>query len=544
MKNAYPELLSSMNYISRVCLAEEERFAMTLSSGLKYFEQAVKEAESRGGRTIPGDLLFRLYDTFGFPLDLSQELAKEKGLEIDEPGFHSELEKQKDRARQSWKGEEKRKEHEIAEPLRGLFVKSRAYDTDRIAETTVMALARAGNSLDALEEGEEGEVILAETPFYAEAGGAVGESGWLNGNGLHASVEKAHYLTPSVVAHKVKVVTGRIVPGMTVEARVDAVKRASTSRNHTATHLLHAALRDILGGHVRQAGSLVSPTRLRFDFNHFSALSKPEIRRIEQMVNDRIMDDLPVTTRVTSIEEGLKEGAMAIFEEKYGEKVRVVTVEGFSKELCGGIHVKATGEIGLFKILSESSVAAGMRRIEAVSGQAALDFAWEIEDEVEDMEKEIGVGRRELKARIVKMRDDLQAAEKETAKLRRKLAEGAVVNGEDKTVEVAGIPLVVRRVQGLNMNELRDMADAMKTKIKSGAVVLGEVEEGKVFVVVSVTRDMTAKLKANDLIKEISPIIDGGGGGRPDFAQAGGKKLEELDHLLETIPRLIEKIVK
>jgi len=543
MKDAYPELLASMNYISRVCQSEEERFALALSSGLRYFEQSIMETESDGGRRIPGNLLFKLYDTFGFPLDLSRELAMEKGFDVDEPGFLKELEKQKERARRSWKGEEKRKELQVAESIRGLAVKASFYDRDEIAETRVEALVKDGLNVEMLKEGEEGELILSETPFYAEAGGAVGESGWLKGEGFFGIVEKAYYMTPAVIAQKIKVVRGEIRTGQSVEARVDRDKRESQARNHTATHLLHAALRQVLGDHVRQAGSFVSPSRFRFDFNHFAALTKTEIRRIEELVNEKIMSDLTVTVRITSLEEGLKEGAMAIFEEKYGEQVRLVSVGGFSKELCGGIHVRSSGEIGFFKIISESGIAAGMRRIEAVTGKNALEYFWDFEQTVEGLEKELGSGRHDLAAKVVRLKDQAQLLEKEAGQLRRKLAEGAT-SDKGKSFDIAGIPVLVRRVEGLDMAELRDLADTLKARMKSGVVVLGQADDGKVMVVVSVTKDLTSRLQANLLINQISPVIDGGGGGRPDFAQAGGKKSEELDRLLESVPALIEKIVK
>ncbi len=371
MKEAYPELLGSVEYISKVCLAEEERFAHTLSSGLRSFDQVVRETRDEGGAVLPGDKVFKLYDTFGFPLDLSQELAREKALSVDEPGFARELEEQKRRARLSWKGEAKRREKQIYEEFKALKVRSCVHEMPEVPDVRVIGLVRDGRRVDVLRAGETGEAILDETPFYAEAGGQVGDTGTLKGATVSAIVENVSFATPELIVHGVKVISGELRESDRVDAVPDLVRRQAISNNHTATHLLHAALRQVLGDHVKQAGSLVSPERLRFDFTHFAAMTREEIRRVEEIVNARIREDIALTTRVTSLDEGLREGAMAIFEEKYGESVRVVGIGDFSKELCGGVHVRATGQIGLFKIVSEMSVAAGMRRIEAVTGEAA-----------------------------------------------------------------------------------------------------------------------------------------------------------------------------
>ena len=352
MKDAYPELLGSAEYISKVCLAEEERFAHTLSSGLRFFDQAVDETRAAGASVISGDKAFKLYDTFGFPLDLSQELARERSLAVDEAGFAKEIEEQKQRARLSWKGEAKRREKQVYEAFRGLKVKACVHEMTEMPEVRVIGLLKDGRRVESLRAGDAGEVILEETPFYAEAGGQVGDTGTLQGAGAAAVVENVFFATPEIIAHAVKVLSGELKEGDRVDARPDLIRRQAISNNHTATHLLHAALRQVLGDHVKQAGSLVSPERLRFDFTHFAALSPEEIRRVEEIVNDRIRADIALETRVTSLEEGMREGAMAIFEEKYGETVRMVTVGDFSRELCGGVHLASTGRIGLFKIVS------------------------------------------------------------------------------------------------------------------------------------------------------------------------------------------------
>jgi alanyl-tRNA synthetase len=548
MKDAYPELLGSIEYISKVCLSEEERFSFTLSSGLRYFDQVVRETREQGGTVLPGDRVFKLYDTFGFPLDLSQELAREKAMSVDESGFGRELEEQRQKARLSWKGEAKRKEKQAYEEFKDLKVRSRVHDSGELTDVRVSGLLKDCRRAEVLREGETGEVILEETPFYAEAGGQVGDTGTLKGARFSALVENAFYITPEIVAHGVKVISGEVREGDRVDAAANLVRRQAISNNHTATHLLHAALRQVLGDHVKQAGSLVSPARLRFDFTHFAALTREEVRRIEEIVNEKIRADIPLRTRVTSLDEGIREGAMAIFEEKYGESVRVVGIGDFSKELCGGVHVHATGEIGLFKILSEASVASGMRRIEAVTGEGAYRYIQEIEDLVSGLEKSLGVSRKDLPARFDKLQAGAEELEKEVRALRKKMLAGTIdakSSADAKTTvmkSIKGINVHVQRVDGLTIAELRDMADSLKQRMGSGVVVLGAAGLDKAFVVASVTKDLAGRVRANALIKEIAPVIGGGGGGRPDFAQSGGSNVADLDKALGLVPGLVERL--
>jgi alanyl-tRNA synthetase len=542
MKDAYPELLAAIPTVSKVCLSEEERFAFTLSSGLRYFDHAVHETRAEGGTILSGARLFKLYDTFGFPVDLSEELAREKGLAVDGEGFVRELEEQRQRARLTWKGEARQREKMAHEEMKDLKVVSRVHETSRVESAVVLALLKEDRRVDSLEAGEEGDVVLNETPFYAEAGGQVGDTGVLKKTGFSALVENTYYLTPELVAHRVKVLSGSLGLGDAVEAEADVRRRQSVSSNHTATHLLHAALRQVLGDHVRQAGSLVSPTRLRFDFTHFAPLSEAELGRVESLVNERIREDLPVDTRVTSLEEGLREGATAIFEEKYGERVRVIGIGGFSKELCGGVHVSSTGRIGLFKIVSEAGIAAGMRRIEAVTGEEAFRYVKDLEALLSEVERSLGASRHEVMAKIEKTKAAIEALEKENRGLRRKLAAGPDAAQEVRTLTVAGMPVLIRKVEGLEMPELRDMADALKQKMGSGIVVLGEAAGDKALLVVSVSKDLTGKFRAGALIKAAAPLIGGGGGGRADFAQAGGSRPEDLDKVLAEVPGLIEKL--
>jgi alanyl-tRNA synthetase len=550
MAGAYPELLASTEYVSKICLAEEERFAHTLASGLRFFDQFVRETTDAGARTLAGDKVFKLYDTFGFPLDLSQDLARERGLDVDEAGFGRELEGQKQKARASWKGDVKQREKAAYDGLKNLKTQSFAHSAVELGETTVLAVLKEGGVVNALGPGGGGEVVLDRTPFYAEAGGQVGDAGTLKGAAFSAVVENAYYLTPEIVGHKVRVLAGEIKAGDVAEATVDVARRRAISNNHTATHLLHAALRQVLGDHVRQAGSLVSPTRLRFDFTHFSHLDGEEIARVEALVNERIRENLPVETRVTSLEEGIREGAMAIFEEKYGERVRLVGIGDISKELCGGVHVRSTGEIGLFKILSEASISSGMRRIEAVTGEEALRYLRELEDEIAGLEKSLRVSRRDLPAAVEKLVARVDELEKSIRELRKKMITGV---GGIASSEGVGIPAVVRKIKGvavhvqrmdgLTMAELREFADTLRQRLASGVVFLGAVEGGKALLVASVSKDLTSRLGAGALIKEAAPVVGGGGGGRPDFAQAGGNRPGELDRLLEMVPAMVEKLL-
>ena len=549
MKEAYPELLGSVEYISKVCLAEEERFAHTLSSGLRFFDQVVRETRDGGSAVLPGDKVFRLYDTFGFPLDLSQELARERSLSVDEAGFASELEEKKQRARLSWKGEAKRREKDVYGGFKDLKVRSCVHEMAEMADVRVTGLVKDGRRAEVLRAGETGEVVLDETPFYAEAGGQVGDTGSLKGASVSALVENVSFATPDLIVHGVKVLSGELREGDRVDAAPDLARRQAISNNHTATHLLHAALRQVLGDHVKQAGSLVSPERLRFDFTHFAAMTREEVRRAEEIVNARVREDIALKTRVTSLDEGLREGAMAIFEEKYGESVRIVGIGDFSKELCGGVHVRATGQIGLFKIVSEMSVAAGMRRIEAVTGEAATRYVRELEDALSGVERSLGVGRKDLPARLEKLQARLDELEREVKELRKKMIAGAggVASGERAGApavvdKIKGVSLHVQRIDGLTMAELRDAADSLKSKMKSGLVVLGGVTAGKAFIVASVTKDLTGRIQAGALIKELAPVIGGGGGGRPDFAQSGGPGTGELEKALELVPGLMERL--
>lgn len=543
MKDAYPELIPSANYISKVCQSEENRFSLTLSSGLRTFNQYIKEAKKAGKKVLPGDKAFKLYDTYGFPLDLSKELAEEQNLNVEEKDFHRELEKQRVRARQSWEGEDKQKGKKIYEKFKGLSVEYVGYELEKVPEAKVTALLKKNQIVQELQGGDVGEILLDKTPFYAEAGGQTGDEGILKNPHFAAVVENAFYPTPDLISHKVNVISGRVRVDDKVEADIDVLKRKKISNNHTATHLLHASLRQILGDHVKQAGSLVESSRLRFDFTHFAPLSSSELEQIELLVNEKIREAIDVKTKVTTLEKGLEDGATAIFEEKYGEKVRMVSIGDFSKELCGGVHVHSTAQIGLFKIISESSIAAGMRRIEALTGEDALKHIQEAEELMSHVQMVLNTPKNELLNQIEKLKESVKEKDKEIKVMRQKMARQELKEKEEQVKKIKGISVLIQAVKGLNNTELRELADSLKQKIGSGVVVLGSVSGKNVFLVTAVTKDLTTRIKANEIIKEIASIVGGGGGGRPDFAQAGGTKPEQLEKVLEESYKIIEKML-
>jgi alanyl-tRNA synthetase len=541
MKDAYPELLSSLDFISKICHAEEERFAQTLSSGLRYFLHFVKEAKKSGLKTLTGEAAFKLYDTFGFPLDLSQELAQEEGVAVDEAGFRERLDKQRERARQSWKGDVQKEDRKIYEQISHSRVYFSGYEQERIPEARVLGIFKDGARTSELREGDEGEAVLDVTPFYAEAGGQVGDTGvWKNPH-CSVAVRDTFLPIPGIISHRVKILGGILKEGATVEAIVDGGRRRAVRANHTATHLLHASLRQVLGDHVKQAGSLVSPERLRFDFVHYQSLAEEEIRKVERLVNEKIRANIPVNITETTLEEGIKQGATAIFEEKYGEKVRMVDVGDFSKELCGGVHVPLTGEIGLFKVVEETSVAAGMRRIEAVSGETALEYVQGTESLIQEAVHSLNVSRKDVVAQIERLKELVKEKEHELRMERQKMLRGKIEHHAEEIKTVKGVSVLIKKIEGLDPAEARSLVDSLKQKITSGVIVLGSVREEKVFLVVGVTKDITARLSAVDVIKRVAPLVDGGGGGRPDFAQAGGTNAAGLDKALKECLAQIEQ---
>jgi alanyl-tRNA synthetase len=552
MGDAYPELRRNREMIEKTILAEENRFEAVLTEGLPRLEAEITKVLGTKSKTLPGAVAFQLYDTFGVPYDFIEDTAATQGVTVDEAAYKAAMEGQRDKARAG--SSFKTRAAEIAwAPASGTAQKLEqagdrfeGYTDTRVQGAPILALfSDDGVEVGRLGTGETGYVALARSPFYAEAGGQVSDSGRLHGAAGDATVDGLIKAPRWPRLHRVTVTLGHLDAGDLVTAEVDAEVRNATRRNHTATHLLHAALREVLGTHVKQAGSLVAPDRLRFDFVHFQHVTREEMDRIERIVNEQITRNTAVTTEVRSTQEAIAAGAMALFGEKYGDQVRVVSVPGFSLELCGGTHVAATGDIGFFVIVGESGVAAGTRRIEALTGAGAVAWAQHQRASLSSVMEALHVGDAQAVEAIEKLQAEGKKLAREVTQLKTKLAMGggAASDGGDDTTEVAGVKLARRRVSGLDKDALRGLADSLKAKIKSGVVVIASENDGKVQIVVSVTADLTAKVKAGQIVKEIAPIVGGGGGGRPDFAEAGGKQPEKIDEMLEVSGRVLAKLL-
>ncbi len=554
MGDAYPELRRNRAMIEKTILAEENRFEAVLTEGLPRLEAEIARALATPDRVLDGEAAFRLYDTFGVPYDFIEDTAATQDVRVDRSGFDAAMEAQRNKARaQSAFGASRKSEafaiEEAAGALEGAGDQFEGYTTTRVAGVPVLALFdEARRHVEMLSAGARGYVALARTPFYLEAGGQVSDSGRIFSEVTDASavVEGLVRIRPGLPrAHRVHVTSGTLRARDIVTAEVDAEVRNATRRNHTATHLLHAALRQVLGAHVKQAGSLVAPDRLRFDFVHFQPVSRDELDRIERIVNEQIYRNTPVTTEVRSTEEAIAAGAMALFGEKYGDRVRVVSVPGFSMELCGGTHVTATGDIGFCAVVSESGVAAGVRRIEAVTGAGAVAWAQRERATLARIVEALHVNEDQAVDAVVKLQAEVKRLTREASQLRTKLAMGGggTAQEADDTIDVGGVKLARRRVADLDKDGLRKLADTLKGRIKSGVVVLASAHDGKVQIVVAVTPDLTSRIKAGQIVKEIAPIVGGGGGGRPDFAEAGGRQPEKIDEMLRASEAVIGRLL-
>ncbi len=543
MKDAYPELQDSREYAATVVKHEEEKFSSTLSLGMSLFDEIAETVNRQGQKRLPGAELFKLYDTYGFPLDLAKEIAAERNLDVDEAGFHAELEKQRERARTSWKGGERTVRDVYRQAAaQGLATEFTGYSDIADVPGKVLAILQGDELKQALGEKEVGDIVLDRSPFYSEAGGQVGDKGMVENENTHAQVENVFTPISGLRLHRVAVRFGKLRVGDTVLSTVFPEERRSTARHHTATHLLHAALREVLGTHVKQAGSLVAPDRLRFDFTHYKPVTKDEIREIELLVNKRIQDNLPVQTELSDLDQAIQSGAMALFGEKYQQQVRVVSVPGFSLELCGGTHVSRTGDIGLFKIVSESSISAGVRRIEAVAGEVAVERYLDEDKLLADLSELLRTRPDGLTRTVEKILADLKEAQKQVEQLQLKLARNET-GAATQIREVKGVRVLSQRVENLDRNALRTLADQLKNKLESGVVVLGAPTDGKVSLVVMVTPDLTGRIRADQLIRKIAPLVGGGGGGRPDMAEAGGRDLSKLDEALEQTYRAVADLL-
>jgi alanyl-tRNA synthetase len=540
MGDAYPELKSAAGTVTEATRGEEERFIATLDQGLPILTDMVEKTHSAGRTVLAGADVFKLYDTYGFPLDLIGEACREQGLTMDEQGFDRAIEEQRNRARKTGGFEQETTRPGVAE-LAGRVGATKFVGYDRLeSDSVLLAILKGDRIVTEAAEGDEVEVVLDVTPFYAEGGGQVGDQGLLLGLEGRLDVKDTTRPAPTLILHKGTVSKGRIKQGEPLRVQVSGTTRQDAARNHTATHLVHAALRDLLGPHVKQYGSLVAPNRLRFDFAHFRPLSSRDIDEIETTVNAEIRNNEAVRTEVMSIQDAVANGALAFFGDKYGEQVRVVTVESFSKELCGGTHCRHTGEIGLFRIVSETGVAAGVRRIEAQTGSGALSMWRKLEAEVRELSDLLKVGQPELVSKTRKLMTQLKDKERELEELKLKMASGSSVASTVKTV--AGVAVHVQRADGMDMGGLRALADQIRDKMRSGVVALGSAtDDGKVALLVVVTKDLSGKIKAGDLIKVMAAEVGGTGGGRPEMAQAGGKDPAKLDRALEMVFDLVER---
>lgn len=528
MGEAYPELAKTAERVAQVLRQEEERFGETLEHGMKILDVALAQVP-KGGQ-LDGNTLFTLYDTYGFPVDLTADICRERGVEIDMPGFESAMERQRDQARAAGK-------FKMAEGLsyEGAQTRFEGYEQLELSDVKVTALYVDGTQVDAVKAGQQAVVVLDATPFYAESGGQVGDTGLLQADGLRFAVADTQKIQAGVFGHHGVLEEGTLKVGDTLLARVDAVRRARTVRNHSATHLMHKALRDVLGSHVQQRGSLVDPDKTRFGFAHDAPMTAEQIARVEAIVNAEILANQPAQARVMAYDDAVKGGAMALFGEKYGDTVRVLDI-GFSRELCGGTHVGRTGDIGLFKIVSESGVAAGVRRVEAITGDNAL--VW-VQDQSALLQRAAGVLRApaaELPDRIAQVQEQVKALEKELEQARSKLAASAGNDLADKgTVEIKGVKVLAATIAGVDPKALRGMVDNLKDKLKPAIVLLAASADGKISLVGGVTSDLTGKVKAGDLVGFVAGQVGGKGGGRPDMAMGGGTDASALPAAIASV---------
>ncbi len=540
MGEAFPELLEREAYVKKVILAEEERFTETLDRGLAILNEEVDKLKHAGKTLLSGEAVFKLYDTFGFPVDLTADIIDAEGMTIDEDGFALCMEKQRNQAREHWKGSGEEGIADIFKTLHndGLRSEFTGYD-ERSSYSVVRALVVKGVSVNEAKPGEMVDVVTEATPFYGASGGQAGDTGSISTGGAHLEVNETLRPFIDLIIHRCFIKDGTIRTGEAVDLRVDSFRRVATARNHTATHLLQSALRTLLGEHVKQAGSLVEPERLRFDFTHFSAMTTDEIRKVEELVNGYIMMNAQVDSEEMAAVDAISGGATALFGEKYGDRVRVVKVDNVSMELCGGTHVSAAGDIGLFKIYSEGGIAAGVRRIEALTGSGALSFIQQMEDEKRQLAalvKAEGGGIIDRVERILARQKDLQR-EIETLQAQVNVGKSNDLLAEIRQID--GVNILAVKVVVDDIRKLRELSDSLKDRLGSGVIALGAEISGKATLLVAVTNDLTGRFKAGELIREMAPLIGGSGGGKAELAQAGGSIVENLQSSLDKLYSII-----
>jgi len=538
MKGHYIELADKRSYITKVVTQEEQSFSRTLNTGLKIIDELLEKYKD--SKVISGDDIFKMYDTFGFPVDLLADIAEDNGYALDIVGFEQEMNAQQERAKKSWSGSGEQKVADIyinlASSLKTEFV---GYD-NMSTESEIAAIIKDDKAVEVADG--ECDIILTKTPFYAEGGGQVGDIGYIKTDSAVFKVSETKKYGEGMIAMKGSFELGSMKKGETVKADVDKTARQATEKNHTATHLLHKALQVVLGDHVRQAGSQVNPERLRFDFNHYAPVSAEEIARIEEIANEAIQENTALKKTYMNIDDAVKAGAMALFGEKYGEQVRVVEVGDFSKELCGGCHVDRTGDIGLIKVTSEASVASGVRRIEAITGMGAIAGVQKLDALAKDGARLLKTTPDGLYDRMVELTESLKEKERELKKIADQMASKEAAGLMDDVKEVNGIKVLAVKLANGDVDAMRKFVDTARDKIGSGVVVAGAVTGEKVMFVCGVTKDTTGKVKAGDIVREVAKVTGGGGGGRPDMAQAGGKNPEKLDEAIAATLKIVEEL--
>lgn len=540
MEGAYPELTQAAEVLRKAVEGEEQRFIGTLDQGLPILHDMVRDAKADRRGSLDGERIFKLYDTYGFPLDLIEDTAREHGLGADLEGFQQALDAQRDRARKSAAFTVESEQPVITELVQRIPpTEFLGYQTLR-AESVVQAMLAGQHLTDEVVEGDNVELVVDATPFYPEGGGQVGDQGTLAGPDGRIHIQETTRVRGKLVLHKGRVIAGRVRTGQSLVATVNTVTRHGAARNHTATHLLHAALREVLGPHVKQYGSLVAPNRLRFDFSHFKPMDSRDLEDVESLVNVHVLENRQVQTSDMGIQEATQAGALAFFGDKYGERVRVVGIGEFSKELCGGTHCRQTGEIGSFRIVSESGVAAGVRRVEALTGTGALEYGRQVETRVREVAALLKSGPSDVVPKTRKLVAALRDREREIERLKLAMMDRDGGGGDARVQTIHGIQVHVQRVQGLSMPELRRLSDKVRNRVPRGVIALGSAMDGKVSLLVIVSKDLAGQLPAGELIKEMAREVDGSGGGRPDMAQAGGVNPEKLGQALDKVFELVE----
>ena len=543
MSSVYPDIMRSLDYIARVVLTEEENFSTTLESGLRILQEEIEALQAKNEHTLPGTIAFRLYDTYGFPLDLTQDIAAEHQMQVDEEGFHQAMLEQRKRARDAWKGSG---EEQIGTQYKkllqdGIAVAFKGYETTRIT-AKVRALIKQDALVKTASQGEEIELVTDETCFYGASGGQVGDSGTIGNDNVTIKISETIRPLSEIIVHRGRILTGSISRGDEVALQVNTDQRQATANNHTATHILHAALREVLGNHVKQAGSLVAAERLRFDFTHFAALTREELEKVETVVNERIRTNNQLNVKVMPLSEAMSSGATALFGEKYGAEVRVIRIADYSRELCGGTHTASTGEIGLFKIMSEGGVAAGVRRIEALTGGEAYNYIKHQDDTLRELTQTLKTEREGILAKVERMLAEQKDLERELNRLKSQLIARETGSVLDSARDVCGVRVLVTEVPGQDMKALRDYGDKIKEQLKSGVIVLGSAVDGSAQIISMVTKDNTTRFSAKKIIEAVAPIIEGRGGGKDEMAQAGGKNTRKLAEALEKARSVIEEM--